>query len=285
MGVITLGNSVTVTTGVEIETLPVVSPINIVADGAYSDSYWTISGAKIIPDDLNWTVGLGTVSTTTIGGKYLLLYDSTANEIKKISASNALVWSNFGSTPTTLVGYGITDTWTADYIAETFQPISELLTNISALTGDSGYIKKTGTYTLGLDTNEYSLSDHDHAELYEPLLYVPDREGLVLTSDTDGNKSWIAQTGGTGGSGMAQHGSEYHNTLNNAVFSGSLTWSSVALTTTFTKLNYLTSATGTTGTTNTKIVFSTSPTLTTPNIGVATGTSLNVTGDVVAYSS
>ena len=40
----------------------------------------------------------------------------------------------------------------------------------------------------------------------------------------------------------------------------------VALTSTSTKLNYLTSATGTTGTTSTNIVFSTSPTLTTPKI-------------------
>ena len=44
----------------------------------------------------------------------------------------------------------------------------------------------------------------------------------------------------------------------------------VAVTTTATKLNYITSATGTTGTASTSIVFSTSPTLTTPNIGAAT---------------
>lgn len=49
----------------------------------------------------------------------------------------------------------------------------------------------------------------------------------------------------------------------------------VAMTTTATKLNYLTSAGGTTGTTSTNIVFSTSPALTTPNIGVATATSVN----------
>jgi hypothetical protein len=49
----------------------------------------------------------------------------------------------------------------------------------------------------------------------------------------------------------------------------------VAVTTTATKLNYLTSAGGTTGTTSTNIVFSTSPTLTTPTLGVATATSIN----------
>jgi hypothetical protein len=45
-----------------------------------------------------------------------------------------------------------------------------------------------------------------------------------------------------------------------------------------TQLQYLASATGTTGTTSTSLVFSTSPVLTTPNIGAATGTSLDVTG-------
>ena len=45
-----------------------------------------------------------------------------------------------------------------------------------------------------------------------------------------------------------------------------------------TQLQYLASATGTTGTTTTSLVFSESPALTTPNIGAATGTSLDVTG-------
>lgn len=49
----------------------------------------------------------------------------------------------------------------------------------------------------------------------------------------------------------------------------------VAVTTTATKLNYITSATGTTGTTSAKIVFDTSPTLVTPVLGVATATSIN----------
>lgn len=49
----------------------------------------------------------------------------------------------------------------------------------------------------------------------------------------------------------------------------------VAVTTTATKLNYITSATGTTGTASTNIVFSTSPTLVTPVLGAATATSIN----------
>jgi hypothetical protein len=49
----------------------------------------------------------------------------------------------------------------------------------------------------------------------------------------------------------------------------------VTVTSTGTQLNYLNAATGTTGTTSTNVVFSTSPTLVTPVLGVATATSIN----------
>jgi hypothetical protein len=48
-----------------------------------------------------------------------------------------------------------------------------------------------------------------------------------------------------------------------------------AAATTSTQIGYLSGATGTTGTTTTNIVFSTSPALTTPSLGVATATSIN----------
>lgn len=48
-----------------------------------------------------------------------------------------------------------------------------------------------------------------------------------------------------------------------------------AASTTTTQVNYLSSATGTTGTTSTNVVFSTSPTLVTPVLGAATATSIN----------
>lgn len=53
------------------------------------------------------------------------------------------------------------------------------------------------------------------------------------------------------------------------------TLGATSVTSTGTQLNYLNSATGTTGTTSTNLVFSTSPTLTTPILGVAKATSLN----------
>lgn len=56
----------------------------------------------------------------------------------------------------------------------------------------------------------------------------------------------------------------------------------VALTSTSTKLNLLTSAGGTTGTTSTNVVFSTSPTLVTPVLGAASATSINFGGTSLA---
>lgn len=48
-----------------------------------------------------------------------------------------------------------------------------------------------------------------------------------------------------------------------------------SVTSTGTQLNYLNAATGTTGTASTNVVFSTSPSLTTPTLGVASATSIN----------
>jgi len=54
------------------------------------------------------------------------------------------------------------------------------------------------------------------------------------------------------------------------------TLGATSVTTTGTQLNYLNAATGTTGTTSTNLVFSTSPTLVTPVLGVATATSIAI---------
>jgi hypothetical protein len=54
-------------------------------------------------------------------------------------------WNTIASTPTTRAGYGITDA----------QALSTLLTNIAALSGTAGVIRKTGTDTVTLDTATY----------------------------------------------------------------------------------------------------------------------------------
>ncbi len=72
------------------------------------------------------------------------------------------------------------------------------------------------------------------------------------------------------------------DTLTNKTLTSPKLNENVAVTTTATKLNYLTSATGTTGTTSTNVVFSTSPTFVTPTLGAATATSINFGGTTLA---
>lgn len=55
------------------------------------------------------------------------------------------VWSSIIATPTTLLGYGITDA----------QPFDADLTSIASLTGTSGLLRKTAANTWSLDTNAY----------------------------------------------------------------------------------------------------------------------------------
>ncbi len=98
----------------------------------------------------------------------------------------------------------------------------------------------------------------------------PARGLLIYNGTTDGN--FLSFYNGTWNT-LA--------TLASPTFTGTVTiptpftLGATSVTSTGTQLNYLSSATGTTGTTSTNLVFSTSPVLTTPDIGVATATSVN----------
>jgi len=96
-------------------------------------------------------------------------------------------------------------------------------------------------------------------------------------------------TGGTLGSNAFT--STAYAPLASPTFTGTVTiptpftLGGVSVTSTGTRLNYLTAATGTTGNNTSSLVFSNTPTLTTPNIGAATGTSLSVTGALTAQAT
>jgi hypothetical protein len=121
------------------------------------------------------------------------------------------------------------------------------------------------------------------------LLETTSTVGYVWTAtNTTGAGSW--QVAGGGGSGTVNSGTQYqlaYYATNGTAVSGLTLLTAtralvsdanglpVASTVSTTQLQYLASATGTTGTTSTNLVFSTSPTLTTPDIGAATATSIN----------
>lgn len=100
---------------------------------------------------------------------------------------------------------------------------------------------------------------------------------LTLTG-TDGSTLNIG-AGGTLGSNA--YTSTAYAPLASPTFTGTVTiptpftLGATSVTTTGTQLNYLNAATGTTGTTSTNLVFSTSPVLVTPTLGVASATSLS----------
>lgn len=100
----------------------------------------------------------------------------------------------------------------------------------------------------------------------------------VTFTATDGSTLAI---GGGGTLGSNAYTSTAYAPLASPTFTGTVTiptpftLGAVSVTSTGTQLNYLNAATGTTGTTSTNIVFSTSPTLVTPTLGVATATSIN----------
>lgn len=124
--------------------------------------------------------------------------------------------------------------------------------------------------------------------------------GTLLTVPTNGltiNATNVTSTG-TQLNYLSSATGTTGTTSTNLVFSASPTFTgtvtvpspftlgATSVTSTGTQLNYLSAATGTTGTTSTNIVFSTSPALTTPNIGVATATSVvagNGTGPAPSF--
>lgn len=302
-GVTTIGNGVTVQTGVSVATLPGSSPVTIISSGTDS-GHWTLSGAKIVPATITNKLGLGTVDTAALSGNYLLMLDTSSNEVKKIAttavatAAHTQAWSTITGTPTTLSGYGISDT---------LQPLDADLTAIAALSYSStSFLKKTAANTWALDTNTYAQSSHTHSASDLPIATLSTlgviKVGSYLTIDANGVLN--GQAGGTGGGGVwgtitgtlsdqtdLNVALGLKATIASPTFTGTVTiptpftLGATSVTTTAARLNYLTSAGGTTGTTSTNIVFSTSPVLTTPNIGAATGTSLTVTGDIIAYSA
>lgn len=75
----------------------------------------------------------------------LVLNGTTIQELQSGDTITGITFSDIGSKPTTLSGYGITDA----------QPLDADLTAIAALTGTSGFLKTNGSGTWSVDTASY----------------------------------------------------------------------------------------------------------------------------------
>jgi hypothetical protein len=96
----------------------------------------------------------------------IITQDSTNRFVTDTEKST---WNGKQNPATTLAGYGITDAAISTHNhSGVYQPADTDLTNIAALTGTYGLLKKTAENTWSIDTSTYAISTHNHTGVYEP---------------------------------------------------------------------------------------------------------------------
>jgi len=221
------------------------------------------------------TGALGTTVLTLFAGSDTLVGLAATQTLTNKTLTNPQINGAVLETTST-VGYVWTATNTTG--AGSWQAPSGTTTNSLTInnsgTGSASAITFNGSTAITISSNTILPSFTGNNGLY-----------LRLNSST-ALPEWASATGsGTVNSGT-QYQLAYYATNGTAVSGLTLLTATralvsdanglpVASTVSTTQLQYLSSATGTTGTTSTNLVFSTSPTLTTPDIGAATATSIN----------
>lgn len=170
--------------------------------------------------------------------------------------TNAQTFSaRVNSVGVTSLGTVGTGTWQAGVIGSTY--------------GGTGI--NNGGRTLTINTNSGTVGFSNASKTFTIA-------NTLTLSGTDGS---TLNVGAGGTLGTNAYTSTAYAPLASPTFTGTVTiptpftLGATSVTSTGTQLNYLNAATGTTGTTSTNLVFSTSPTLVTPVLGVATATSIN----------
>ncbi len=181
--------------------------------------------------------------------------------------------------------YGATTTWnmaTGDNKVLTLTGDANLVFT-GALNGNEGtlIVVQDGSGGHALTVPDQVVTINTGAGDTTVLGFVYDGGVYYWASSAGGGASWGSITGTLSAQTDLQAALDLKSNIASPTFTGTVTiptpftLGAVSVTTTGTRLNYLTSAGGTTGTTSTNIVFSTSPTLVTPTLGAATATSIN----------
>ncbi len=213
-----------------------------------------------------------------IGGAAVISHATTAGNIHlPTGGSSNQILKNSGSS-----GTGTWGTVTEN------AGVLEAVTSITA----SGTVTGSVVSLEGGTYDTYLSAGTPTETVYYKLPPTNGVTGQVVTLQDNASTIWQTPTSGGGSGDMTKvvydaanvveqlTGLTATQTLTNKTLTSPKINENVVLTTTATKLNYLTTATGTTGTATEKIVFDTSPTLVTPALGVATATSVNASGTV-----
>ncbi len=235
-------NALTLTAPATAATLTLANNSSLITSGANSLTLTTTGPTNVtLPTS-------GTLLTSSDLSGYGLL----ANPLSQFAATTSLQLKNTISDET---GSGLA-------VFATSPVLTTPNIGVATATSVNGNTISTGTGTLTLGASK-----------------VATISNTLTFTGTDGSTLNV----GTGGTlGTNAYTSTAYAPLASPTFTGTVTiptpftLGATSVTSTGTQLNYLASATGTTGTASTNLVFSTSPTLVTPVLGVASGTSLTL---------
>lgn len=245
---------------------------NLTGDVTSVGNSTTLTNAPVIAKVLTGYVsGAGTVAST----------DSILQAFQKINGNVALnapiaspTFTGTPAAPTAAVDTSTTQIATTAFVIN--QAYAKLAS--PTLTGvPAAPTAAVDTSTTQLATTAYVINQA-YAKLASPTFTgtptLP--TGTIGTTQSAGNSTTALAT-----TAFVTTADNLKANLAGPTFTGTVTIptpftiGAVSMTATGTQLNYLNAATGTTGTTSTNVVFSTSPTLVTPALGVATATSIN----------
>ena len=112
-----------------------------------ADSWTELPSAFVFVEEGSTQADTGWVCTSNTGGTL---------------GTTAVTWTQFSGAGTYSAGTGLTLTGTTFSVTtNTYQPLDGDLTAIAALSGTSGFLKKTNTDTWSLDTNTYLTAEAD----------------------------------------------------------------------------------------------------------------------------
>lgn len=226
------------------------------------------------------TITLPVTSTLITGWTFHIVNNNSSGNLTVNSSGGNLVITVPPGTTAMLTCIGTTLTTAADWESG--------LTDFSTYTGTGNVVMSASPVltTPTIDTINTSITTTGTAALFN--------SGITTgTISIGGSLTSGAINIGTGTAGTKTIGigtSTGTNTLNGTTnIANTFQLGGTSVTTTATRLNYLTSAGGTTGTTSTNVVFSTSPTLTTPVVNgptyasttISSATTLTTSNDIV----